>query len=97
MPTTTIGASIGSSRISGCRRIHSCGAQPHPQTVHDARPQDVFPDRVEAGARVVVQQDRQRLLELPGAPVGERFLALRIGQHRAEGEVVHAVRISDAG
>ena len=49
---------------------------------------------------VVVQQHRQRSLEIPGAPVGEGFLALRVGQHRGqvEGlEVAHAVRTSGAG
>jgi hypothetical protein len=33
-------------------------AQPHPQAVHDARPQDVHADGVEVGAGIVGQQHR---------------------------------------
>lgn len=41
-------------------------AQPHAEAVHDARPQDVLPDRVEPGTGIVVEQNAQRLLEVPG-------------------------------
>lgn len=65
------------------------GAKPHPQAVHDARAQDVGTDRVEVGARIVAQQDGQRLFEFARAPVGEPFLALRVGQDGG--------RLEDAG
>ncbi len=75
-------------------------AQPHSQAVHDARPQDVRPDRVEISIGVVGQQHAQRAFELPGAPIGERLLALRVSQHGCQVEdtrISHAIRTSNAG
>ena len=60
-------------------------AQPHPQAVHDARPQDVDAlgiEAIEIGAGIVGQQHPKRLFELAGAPIGEFFLALRVGHDR---------------
>ena len=100
IPTTTIGATIVSSRISGCRRIHSWARSRIRRlcTMPDRRM--CVADVVEVGAGVVGQQHAQRLLEVPGPQSVSAFLALRVGQHRAdvEGAVAgHAVRTSDAG
>ena len=45
--------------------------QSHAQAVHDARAQDVHPDDVQVGGRVVVQQHTQRIFEFPWPPVGQ--------------------------
>ena len=74
--------------------------QAHPQAVHDARPQDMHPDRVEVGLGVIGQEHAQRAFELPRAPIGKCLLALRIGQNASEVEGVrgfHAVRTSGDG
>ena len=74
-------------------------AQSHPQAVHDARSQDEHADGVEVGGRVVGQQHLQRMLEFRWAPVGQRFLALGVGEHGGQVESLgsHAIRTSDAG
>ena len=74
IPTTTTGAAITSSAISGWRRTHSCARSRIRRLCTTPGAQDERADLVEPGAAVAVEQHAERLLERARPEVVELLL-----------------------